>query len=157
MKQETQTDSYQKQAIDFLKLTNTTFKVEYKKHGLYFPDDKEGRDIYNVTLKNKKHSYTFTFGQSIANTGKSPDEYSVLACLTKYEPGTFENFCSDYGYLQLTYDEKFENLIKPRSENYRWVLKEQKARRIWIAVCKEWENLNKLFTSSEIALLSEIN
>lgn len=28
----------------------------------------------------------------------SPSLYSVLACLTKYDPGTFEDFCGDFGY-----------------------------------------------------------
>jgi hypothetical protein len=29
---------------------------------------------------------------------KPPTLYDVLACLTKYEPGSFEDFCFDYGY-----------------------------------------------------------
>lgn len=28
----------------------------------------------------------------------SPSLYTVLSCLTKYDPGTFEDFCSDFGY-----------------------------------------------------------
>ena len=37
------------------------------------------------------------FGQSIANAGQTPRAYDILTCLTKYDPGTFENFCSDFG------------------------------------------------------------
>ena len=29
---------------------------------------------------------------------KEPTAYDLLACLTKYEPGTFEDFCGDFGY-----------------------------------------------------------
>ena len=27
-----------------------------------------------------------------------PDEYDIITCLTKDDPGSFENFCSDFGY-----------------------------------------------------------
>jgi len=37
-------------------------------------------------------------GYVITQNKKAPSLYDVLACLTKYEPGTFENFCADYGY-----------------------------------------------------------
>lgn len=29
---------------------------------------------------------------------KVPSAYDVLASITKYDPGTFENFCGDFGY-----------------------------------------------------------
>ncbi len=39
------------------------------------------------------------FGQySILQTKTAPSLYSVLACLTKRDPGPFEDFCADYGY-----------------------------------------------------------
>lgn len=127
-------NSYQKQAIDFLKATNTTFRSTYKKHDLYFSDDEESRDIYRITLSNDRHKYSFNFGQSIADTGQHPTAYDVLACLTKYEPGTFENFCEDFGYDTDS----------------------RKAEKIYKAVCKEFENVSKLFTPEEIEQLAEI-
>lgn len=95
----TQEIDYQKQAEDFLKETNTSFKAVYEDYREYFPGDKQCREVYRITLKRKnKGSYTFTFGQSIANSGQEPTPYDVLACLTKYDPETFENFCSEFGY-----------------------------------------------------------
>lgn len=126
---------YQKQAIDFLNSTSTSFDVAFKKHDFYFPDDKEQRDIFRITLKNKLHTYRFNFGQSIANTGITPEPYDVLACLTNYDPGTFENFCSDYGYY----------------------IDSRKAYKIYKAVLKEWKNIELLFTPEQIELLQEIN
>lgn len=53
----------------------------------------------------------------------SPSLYDVLACLTKYDPGTFENFCSDFGY-----DSDSISALK----TYK-------------AVCKEWQKVDLLF------------
>lgn len=126
---------YNKQAIDFLNATSTSFDVAFKKHDFYFPDDKEQRDIFRITLKNKLHTYRFNFGQSVANAGITPKPYDVLSCLTKYEVGTFENFCSDYGYD----------------------IDSRKAYKTYKAVMKEWKNIELLFTPEQIELLQEIN
>ena len=64
-----------------------------------------------------------------------PSVYDVLACLTKYDPGTFEDFCSDYGY----------------DEDSRT------AERIYFAVQKEYAQLARLFTPNEMEELAEIN
>ena len=29
---------------------------------------------------------------------RPPSAYDVLTCLTKYDPGTFKDFCADFGY-----------------------------------------------------------
>lgn len=64
-----------------------------------------------------------------------PSVYDVLACLTKYDPGTFEDFCSDYGY----------------NEDSRT------AERIYFAVQKEYKQLARLFTPEQMEELAEIN
>lgn len=65
----------------------------------------------------------------------APSVYDVLACLTKYNPGTFEDFCFDYGY----------------DEDSR------AAERIYFAVQKEYTQLAKLFTPEQMEELAEIN
>ena len=129
------TTDYQKQAIDFLKETGTTFTSTFKTHDFYFPEDKDTRDIYNITLKNSRHRYRFTFGQSINNTGQHPTAYDVLASLTKYEVFSFEDFCGDYGYD----------------------VDSRKAYKTYKAVMKEWKNIELLFTPEQIEQLQEIN
>jgi hypothetical protein len=126
---------YNKQSIDFLNATSTEFIADFKKHDYYFPEDKEQRDIYRITLKNKLHTYRFNFGQSIANTGICPKPYDVLVCLQKYEVGSFENFCGDFGYD----------------------MDSRKAFKIYKAVMKEWKNVELLFSPEQIELLQEIN
>jgi hypothetical protein len=127
-------NEYEVKATSFLKQTETTFKAKFFKHDYYFTGDKDQRDIYKITLRNKNGSYTFTFGQSIVNTGKQPSAYSVLACLTKYDVGTFHDFRSDFGC----------------NTDSRSDLKTYKA------VVKEYENLKRLFTDKELELMSEI-
>lgn len=126
--------NYTEQANAFLTATGTTFKTVFFEHGKHFSDDTQSRDIYKIRLKNPKGSYTFKFGQSIANSGVIPILYDVLVCLTKYDPCTFENFCSDYGY---------------DSDS-------RKAEKTYKAVVKEWQNICRLFTLSEIEQLQEI-
>lgn len=63
-----------------------------------------------------------------------PDCYDVLACLTKYDPGTFEDFCAEYGY----------------DEDSRT------AERIYIAVQNEFANLKRIFDSEQLEAMQEI-
>ncbi len=46
--------------------------------------------------------------------GKSPSLYSVLACLTKYDPIDFNSFCSDYGYDadSITAKKTYKSVVK---------------------------------------------
>lgn len=148
-----QNPEYTKQANDFLAATNTKFETEYLKTDFYFEGDKDKRDIYEITLKNSSHRFRFTFGQSINNSGLQivdyhkgtglhmqrkmripPTAYDVLACLTKYDVGTFENFCSDFGYDTDS----------------------RKAYKIYKAVLREWKNIELLFTPEQIEQLQEI-
>jgi hypothetical protein len=173
---------YEQQAIDFLQSTGTEFLCEFLKYGKHFQDDKESRDIYKITLKRGKRSYSFNFGQSIAKSkrfqdklnkriytqsggnlgdhnyrflypekfpknvyeekygdfkviqGEAPNAYDVLACITKNDPYTFENFCSEFGYDTDS----------------------RKAKKVYKAVLNEWQNISMLFSDSEIEKLQEI-
>lgn len=249
---------YQQQAIDFLNSTSTEFTATFKEFSTYFDGEKDQRNIFNCTLSNKRHSFKFTFGQSIssstiqidkpqtevndiievyaglsfANKGVSvgtsfkiyksnnfdlpyeeiekmalsmqndyiirsnsvnkkwvdkfnngdisrnlmkskiidantpigsfeqcimraikreceklvpvnikgdkqtpPSAYDVLSCLQKYEVGTFDNFCSEFGY----------------DTDSRTAYKTYKA------VMKEWKNVELLFTPEQLELLQEIS
>lgn len=130
---------YQKQAIDFLNATSTAFTAKFSKNDYHFEDDKQRRDIYHCTLKNKLHRFTFKFGQSTNNsTGygtNPPTAYDVLACLTKYEVNTFDDFCADYGYDNDS----------------------RKAFKIYKAVKREWENIKLLWSGEQLEQLREIN
>lgn len=94
------------------------------------------RPHWKVQLNSDGKSYTFDFFDSIHNGEKSPVPtpmaYDVLACLTWYEVGTFENFCNEFGY--------------PKGQS----------RSTWKAVVREYENLCRLFNEEQRELLANI-
>ena len=63
-----------------------------------------------------------------------PSEYDVLSCLTKYDPESFEDFCSEFGYDT---DSK-------------------KADKVYSGVKEEWLNVCRMWSDSEIEELCEI-
>lgn len=142
---------YEKQAEEFLQKTGTTFSAEFVKHGKHFTDEKYSRDIYTCELRRGDRFYIFQFGQSlkesitpehrkqIKNRKKEleklkPTAYDVLACLQKYDVGTFEDFCSEFGYDADS----------------------RKAEKIYKAVLDEWRNVQILFSDEELEELREI-
>jgi len=75
------------------------------------------RNVWSFTIRNKAgRSYASNFTDSIFHTmetekpvfklgnwqwrigRKRPSAYDLLACLTKSDPGSFEDFCGEYGY-----------------------------------------------------------
>ena len=89
---------YQKLATDFMEKTETTMKTAYLDHVPYFSDDEKARDIWRITLRRHGKSYSFKYGQSIADVGETPTAYDVLTCLTKHDPGTLDDFGADFGW-----------------------------------------------------------
>lgn len=63
-----------------------------------------------------------------------PTPYDVLACLTKSEPGSFGDFCSEYGYDNDS----------------------RRAEKIYFAVQDEWSKIRKFFTEEQITEMQEI-
>jgi hypothetical protein len=138
---ESNISTYEQQALDFLNATNTSFSIYHKKYGVHFAGDTQARHIFRVTLKNDIHRYSFDFGQSIAAGSTPPNAYDVLACLTKYDPESFEDFCASYGYEQYN-DYGRTNKV---------------ALRVYNAVVKEFENVCLLWDDVQIEQLQEIN
>lgn len=90
-----------------------------------------------IKLTNKTSDFaTKNWGEPIqADTIIYPSAYDVLASLTKYDIGNFEDFCADFGYDADS----------------------RKAYKIYKAVKRESENIQMLFSQSEIEQLQEIN
>ncbi len=77
-----------------------------------------------------------TFWDSIHNTtkGNIPTTYDILSCIVTYDPGTFQEFISGYGYDPN--DERTEEIFK--------------------AVVRQWEDVERIFTEEQIEMLREI-
>lgn len=65
---------------------------------------------------------------------KAPTAYDLLACITKNDPGTFEDFCSEFGY----------------DEDSR------RAEKTYKAVVDEYKQVISLFNDEELEMLQEI-
>lgn len=187
-------NEYEKQANEFLKETGSKLKIKFLENGKHFDDDKQPRDIYQVSFSRGGRSFMFNFGRSIAEStkikrthskekfslggicldnpkrklhpevikritdmkvrksqsnssffgnndglylekGTLPSSYDILACLTCYHPGTFDDFCSEFGYD-----------VDSRT-----------AEKTYSAVLKEYTNLCTLFNAEELEKLSEIS
>ena len=126
--------NYKQQAEQFAQKFGVKLSVISTDYGKHFTDDTESRYIFTCRLQRGKKSYTFKFGQSRAAGAKEPEMYDILSCLQKYDPETFEFFCSNYGY----------------DEDSR------KAYKTYNAVCKEWAAVERLFSDC-LEELQEIN
>lgn len=168
-------NNYTKQANDFLNACDASLDIAFRGKAINtdWKEDKP-RNSYNITIKTKRGEMSFVFWDSLHNTEISemtackwfertrntryqyatqyekrkaaqelkeakaeaiPNAYDVLACLTKYDPGTFEDFCSEFGYN--------EDSIT--------------AVRAYIAVVKEYKQLERIFAAEELEALQEIN
>lgn len=68
------------------------------------------------------------------DTENMPSAYDVLTCITKYDPCSFEDFCSDFGY---------DNDSRKAEETYN-------------SVMEDWEQISTLFDDEQLELLREI-
>ena len=121
---------YERQAKDFLKKTGAKMTISFKDCAPYFEGEKEYRNIYRIRIDRNGKSWSFNFGDSIANknNGDRPTAYDVLACITKYEPpADVWDFAEEYGY----------NIDSRQEYN--------KVNRIYKNVCIEYKNAVRMF------------
>lgn len=68
-------------------------------------------------------------------TEARPNAYDILAAVEKSDPGTFDDFCSEFGYNTDS----------------------RAAVRTYFAVQKEYADLARIFTAEQLEMLAEIN
>ena len=131
-------NEYVKQAKDFLKSCNATMKITqigYEANKNW--NENVCRNTYRVSIKTPLGTMRVKFWDSVYNTerGIEPTEYDILACLEKYDVGTFEDFVDEFGY---------------ESDSLRC------AKRIYKAVTREYNNICRCFTPEQIEAMREI-
>ena len=94
-----------------------------------FKSANEARDADN------RYNGSYT-GRNVKHKPRqTPTAYDVITCLTKYHPGTFEDFCSEFGYDT---DSK-------------------KAEKTYYAVLKEYADVSSMFSADVLEAMQEIN
>lgn len=134
-------NEYQKQAKDFLESCGATMTITYlNKSANKNWNETQLRNVYKVTIITPKGGMWVKFYDSIANTesGEKPTEYDILVCLQKYDVGSFEEFISEFGYEIDEFQDR------------------QRAKNIWYAVRKEYEQVCRCFTEEQIEAMREI-
>ena len=134
-------NEYVKQAQEFLTSCNATMQITYAGKELNSNwKDKELRNTYFATITTPQGTMKVKFWDSIYNTmrGIKPTEYDILACLEKYDVGTFEDFVNEFGY------------DVSESDNLRCT------KRIYKAVTREYNDICRCFTEEQLESLREI-
>jgi hypothetical protein len=126
--------NYEEQAIKFAEDHGITLETGDPIFGHHFENDPNMRYIFPCVLRKGNKSYKFKFGQSIADRDKKPTMYDILTCLEKNVPGTYHDFCDEYGY--------------ERSE--------VSSVKVYDAVTKEARAVNRMFTREEIDLMYDL-
>jgi len=168
------TNEYEESARRFLSKTNTEFSAKFLKNDIYFDDDKEKRDIYEITLKRGEREYKFRFGNSIANSCKYlvfPYKHpGVRECFNdlseakrKYgyiSPGEYrenKEFEEPTPYDVLAAVQKYDvGTFEDFAGEFGYDTDSRKAENTYHAVLDEYKNLQRLFNDEEIEELGEI-
>lgn len=134
MEKELKVDKYGHPGKTFLAETGTELHIKFAKHDKYFSGDEESRDIYDCTFERGPETYTFQFGQSIANEGTPPTKEEVLGCIEFRVPDSYADFCNEYGYDA----------------------NDKESERIYNAVKDQAEEMESMFSSDELEMLAEV-
>lgn len=120
---------YTEQAESFARKWNVSLEIfdgEFKVNKNW--GETKERHCYRCILKRGEKSYKFDFWASFAKPFKKPDLYDVLSGMMKDEPGSYEDFCDEFGY-------------DPNEEALR-------AKLTWRACTNEYKHVRELFGDS---------
>ena len=123
--------------------------VSFKDKGCdhYFPDDKDARNIYLVTVKYNGSKTSFTFGDSIANTEDSKNPFNKEH-FDEYKTDILECITSDYYYSKDYYPD-----LQSFCDEFGYDIDSRKAEGIYKKCLRQSEKLHKLFNDTDIETL----
>lgn len=118
----------------YLKAENVSISIFNNNIFMYEDDAKKEVEKIKSNIKLKNPSFKPII-HVLTSERKQPSSYDILTCLTKYDPGTFEDFCGEFGYDTDS----------------------RKAEKTYNLVIAEWMEISDLFNEEEMDLLREIN
>ncbi len=135
--------TYETEARDFMIRNKIKMGVTFKdREANRLWNDNAKRNRYSVYIQNTDtdEAMRVIFWDSIYNTEHNitPTCYDILACLTKYDPGEYKEFCFEFGY-----ETEIENQFGGFTRN-------ETAYKIWRACCDEWRRVKRVFGEGEI-------
>lgn len=114
---------------DFLDSLGVEVKRAFLAKKKHFYDDKEARNVYAVNVIRGEKTFSFEFGDSIANTRnadcspftKTPSSFDVMSCLMTECPDTIDDFVAEFGYSDAPISQilKMYDAVKKESEGLR--------------------------------------
>lgn len=130
------TTEYDAQAGEFMRKWGVKIHRHFVGKMRYFPNDREPRNVWEITLERSDgRSYSFRFGDSLANTQKfprrEPSDYSILACASAdscFDCGDVWDMIDEYGYDAPNDRREFDKL-----------------HRIWVNSSEHGQKLRDLF------------
>lgn len=141
-------EEYENKAREFLNSCPAELEVYYSGTSVnHLWNEKQPRDMYSFVIKTQRGSMNGLFWDSIHNTQerrskrkgpKHPGVYSILACLTKYDVGSMDDFMHEFGYE-----------IKSAKDMSDFLT-------TYNAVVKEYKDLCRIFTPKQMEMLREI-
>lgn len=176
-------DTYNEQAEEFLKSTNTELNVTFLFNGPYWDNETDHRDVFQFTLVRGKRSYTSKYDDSIMNTQKrklaqlspyskdyTPEMLKVfnarnLIQMEHYHKKIFRELRAWYkenktptAYDILTCLTKSEvGTFEDFCAEYGYDTDSRKAFDTYQAVLKEWHGIRSLWNDEELERLQEIS
>lgn len=128
------TTEYDAQAGEFMCKWGVMIHRHFVGKMRHFPNDREPRNVWEITLERSDgRSYSFRFGDSLANTQKfprrEPSDYSILACASAdscFDCGDVQKMIDEYGYDAPEDRREFDKLhrIWVNSNEHGWKLRE---------------------------------
>lgn len=130
-------------------------KISFKDdgYGPYFTDDAEkgeARNKYKVTVENNGKKFTFSFGDSIANTENGETPFNSQEEFEKYKRDILELITADYFM-----DENNYPTYNDFAQEFGYGEDSRKGEKIYHLAMKNAEGLHRVFTEEEIAEIRE--
>lgn len=165
LRAEEEPSEYEIESDKLLKEMGVTIDIDFLYTGLHFQDDKEIRDIYNITFKglhdNKivRKAFTIKYGNSTHDSNytnivlnnndreisqnlkfktyksKVPSAYDILTCIQKYP---------------------IEPVLEDFCNEFGYNDDSIKAKATWEACLREYRDVSRFFTSEELEQLQEV-
>jgi len=126
-------NQYAEQASNLLE----SLGIKFSSKCLSYHDD---HNVYELKLsrliKGARRSIAKIYEKSRmgSSIGVDPSPYELLASLTKYDPGSFESWCAEFGYN----DDSRKAYAQHRG------------------VVREWKKVQRFFSEAELELIREL-